>query len=121
MGRTNFPFKLIGTLFFTISLKYKTMNIYVEFYDSVQPIKNNEVGLGITEMNFNDIPKKGDEITLSFPSHYIKNNKWFAHIPENPWKIESVFDFGDGGTKAFVFYCGEENIDLKKIKQTRFK
>lgn len=97
---------------------------HIEFYASLKDAEKQatEPGLGLTKMTFYDTPNVGDEIALSFPSQYLKNNPWFNHIPASPYTIISIFSFNnDTALKMMVYYSGTDNIDFRGIKNRRYK
>ncbi|MCK8494609.1 hypothetical protein M0L20_22265 [Spirosoma sp. RP8] len=94
------------------------MQAHVEFFESKEAAENgNDVGgLGWTTMPFSQQPKVGDEITLDF-SAYSRQNKWFNKLPTHPYTVTDVFQINhEIPTKIFVYYSGNDGVDLKKIK-----
>ncbi|WP_080237670.1 hypothetical protein [Spirosoma rigui] len=94
------------------------MQAHVEFFASKEAAENgnNIPGLGWTTMTFDKKPKIGDEVELDF-SAYLKQNKWFSKLPTSPFTITDIFQIDhEIPTKIYVYYSGDDGIDLKTIK-----
>lgn len=83
----------------------------------------NPRSLGWTEMYITN-PKVGDVISLSYPSSFLKMNKWFGHIPSSPYTIIEVTtpeEMKENYGSICVNYSGELDINLKSIRDARYK